>query len=202
VTDRDNGDPRRVGFELEFTGLTLDQTIEALQSSLGGELRMKSAAEQALHVEALGTFNIELDWQYLKRKAAQSAQEEEDNVWIDLLSQVTAELMPMVPMEVVCPPIPMTDLEMLEPMITALRKSGAVGTEDSPFAAYGVHINAEISRLDAVTVFSYLRAFALLQWWLVEAHEVDLSRKLSPYVDLYPEAYLKQLLSQSEPTMD
>ena len=51
-------------------------------------------------------------------------------------------------------------------------------------------------------LFSYLRAFALLQWWLVDAHEVNPTRKVSPYIDLYPQAYLRQVLSRSEATMD
>lgn len=107
-----------------------------------------------------------------------------------------------MPVEVVCPPIPVTHLSALEPMVGALRKAGAVGTEESLLAAYGVHINTEVPRLDASTLHSYLRAFAVLHWWLVDVHEVDPTRKVSPYVDLYPEAYLKQVLSQSDSTMD
>ncbi len=151
-------------------------------------------------VDSLGEFHVEMDRAYLKRKAAQIEQEEEDDgEWIERLSQVAALL---VPVEVVCPPIPVADLGALEPMVAALREAGAVGTEESLLAAYGVHINTEISRLDASTLHSYLRAFAVLQWWLVDAHEVDVTRKVTPYIDLFPEAYLKQVLSESESTMD
>jgi hypothetical protein len=87
-------------------------------------------------------------------------------------------------------------------MVIALRKAGAIGTEESLLAAYGVHINTEIPALDAATLLSYLKAFAILQWWLVDAHEVDATRRVSPYIDLYPEAYLKQVLSRSGSTMD
>ena len=34
------------------------------------------------------------------------------------------------------------------------------------------------------------------------AHEVDFARKVSPYVDLYPAAYLKQVLSRGAPSLD
>jgi len=34
----------------------------------------------------------------------------------------------LVPVEVVCQPIPVTDLAVLEPLVIALRKAGAVGT--------------------------------------------------------------------------
>ena len=199
VTETSDGRPRMVGFELEFSGLTLEQTVDALGASLGGEPATKSAAECTVQVDSLGEFNIELDWDFLKRLAAEKAERDEGAEWVDTLSQVAAMV---VPVEVVCPPIPVTGLESLQPMVAALREAGAVGTEESLLAAYGVHINAEIPCLDAATLSAYLKAFAVLQWWLVEAHAVDPTRKISPYVDLYPQAYVKLLLSRSAPTMD
>jgi hypothetical protein len=196
TVNKDDGSPRMVGFELEFSGITLDETVTALQSALGGSLRSETVAERVLHVAALGDFNIELDWAYLKRKAAEN---ESDEDWLERLGQAAALL---VPVEVVCPPIPITELGVLIPLVAALREAGAVGTEESLLAAYGVHINTEIPALDAKTLFAYLRAFTLLQWWLVDAHEVDVTRKVSSYIDLYPEAYLKQLLSRSVPSLD
>ncbi len=197
--NKDDGSPRMVGFELEFSGITLDDAVAALQSSLGGTLQSESAAERVLRVDSLGAFNVELDWAYLKRKAAQNGPEDEGTDWIERLSQAAALV---VPVEVACPPIPVLDLAKLEPMVAALREAGAVGTEESLLAAYGVHVNPEIPRLDALTLGAYLRAFALLQWWLVDAHAVDATRKVSPYIDLYPESYLKRVLSASRSTMD
>ncbi|MGD2137424.1 MAG: amidoligase family protein [Gammaproteobacteria bacterium] len=200
VLNKDDGSPRLVGFELEFSGITLDETAAALRSSLGAELRSESAAERVLLAGSLGEFTVELDWAYLKRKAAQQEQGEAGgDEWIEHLSQAAALL---VPVEVVCPPLPVTGLGALEPMVAALREAGAVGTEESLLAAYGVHINPEIPVLDAATLLSYLQAFALLQWWLVDAHAVDATRKVSPYIDLFPEAYLKRLLSSSDTGMD
>ena len=198
VTRKHDGSPRRVGFELEFSGLTLEETAAALQASLGGELEMKSAAEQVLHVERLGDFGIELDWSYLKRKAEEAEANGGSDEWLEMLSQAAAML---VPVEVVCPPVPITELDCLETFVAALREAGAVGTEESLLAAYGVHINIEIPRLDAATLLAYLKAFAILQWWLVEAHDVDLTRRISPYIDLYGEAYLHLLLSKRTATM-
>jgi hypothetical protein len=166
---------------------------------LGGRLLSVTAAEQVVEVEGLGQFNVELDWAYLKRKAEETEQGGDGGEWLEPLSQAAALL---VPIEVVCPPIPIGELTALDPMVGALRAAGAVGTEESLLAAYGVHINTEIPLLDAATLSSYLRAFAALQWWLVDAHQVDLTRKVTPYIDLYPEAYLKRLLSRRESTMD
>lgn len=189
-----DGRPRRVGFELEFSGLGVDEAADALRASLGGTLHKVSAAERSLEVESLGRFKVELDWDYLKRRAALAEEEDaaEGREWVDLLSKAATLL---VPIEVVCPPIPITELDCLEALVTSLHAAGAVGTDDSPMAAYGVHINPEIPRLDAPTVTAYLRAFGLLQWWLADAHEVDITRKISPYVDFYPEDYVKLLAS-------
>ncbi|MCF8088259.1 MAG: amidoligase family protein [Desulfotignum sp.] len=195
VTRTRQGSPRQVGFELEFTGLDLEQTTRVVETVLGGTRVRESAAACVVDVPDSGEFTVELDWDFLKKKAAQ---QESDGTgdWIDLLSQAATWL---VPMEVVCPPIDMTALDRLDPLIRALRDAGAKGTKDSMIAAYGVHINAEIPSLDAQVVLAYLHAFSLLQWWLVDAHQVDMARRISPYVDLYPEAYLQVLFSCDKP---
>ncbi len=192
------GELRRVGFELEFSGVTLEDAVTAVSDALKAKTKSATAAETVLEVGDLGDFIVELDWDYLKRKAAEEDPEIDESGWLEFMSQTAALL---VPVEVVCPPIPLDRLELLDPMIAALRQAGAVGTEESLLAAYGVHINSEIPRLDSATLHRYLRAYALLQWWLVEAHDVDPTRKLSPYIDLYPEAYLMQVLTCDAPDM-
>lgn len=193
------GDERVVGFGLEFSGLSLEDAGKALEVSLGGKLRDISAAERELHVDSLGVFRIELDWEFLKRNAANEAENENPGMWVEALTEAAALL---VPLEVICPPIALTNLQVLDPMVSALRDAGAVGTEDSLIAAYGVHINAEAPSLEAPVLLAYLKAFTLLQWWLVDAHQVDPTRRISPYIDLYPEAYLKRLLAQNTATND
>ncbi|WP_036300121.1 amidoligase family protein [Methylomarinum vadi] len=198
IINKDDGTPRKVGYELEFSGLDLEQAGKVLRDALGGNLRQLSAAESELTVDELGVFHIELDWNFLKRKAEENEQKEENGEWIDLLAEAANSL---VPMEIVCPPIAINDLQALTPMVVGLRQAGAVGTEESLLAAYGVHINTELPSLDAETLRAYLRAFSLLQWWLVDAHDVDVARKMSPYIDLYPEAYLKKLFTEPQPTL-
>lgn len=196
---RDDGRIRRVGFELEFSGIDLDQTAAALQASLDARARSETAAERVLESQALGEFRVELDWAYLKKKAAEQGLSATDDEWLERLGQAAATL---VPVEVVCPPIPVTELAVLHPMVSALRDAGAIGTEESLLAAYGVHVNPEIPVLDAPTLQAYLQAFCLLQWWLVDTLDVDATRKLSPYIDLYPEAYVERVLAEGAPDMD
>lgn len=192
-----DGSPRKVGFELEFSGLSLDETLDALARALGGPATKASVAEGTVDAPSLGPFRVELDWSYLKKRAAEEKKAPEP--WLESLSEAAALL---VPMEVVCPPLSIENLPRLDEAVEALRRAGAVGTEESLIAAYGVHINAEIPSLDAATVHAYLKAFCLLQWWLVEAHDVDGTRRLSPYVDLYDEEYVKAILSPGSMTME
>jgi hypothetical protein len=194
----DDGRVRRVGYELEFSGISLDDAVAALETSLGGRVASRTAAEVHFLTDRLGLFHVELDWSFLKIKAAGRGAAE-GGEWLELLSQAAALF---VPVEVVCPPVPLTDMGALQPLLVALREAGAVGTEESLLAAYGLHINVEMPRLDARTLHAYLQAFSLLQWWLVEAHDVDIARRASPYVDLYPEAYIRLLCTQREPDMD
>jgi hypothetical protein len=194
----EDGRIRRVGYELEFSGISLDDAVAALETSLGGRVASRTAAEVHFLTDRLGLFHVELDWSFLKIKAAGRGAAE-GGEWLELLSQAAALF---VPVEVVCPPVPLTDMDALQPLLAALREAGAVGTEESLLAAYGLHINVEMPRLDARTLHAYLQAFSLLQWWLVEAHDVDIARRASPYVDLYPEAYIRLLCTQREPDMD
>ncbi|MCI5108035.1 MAG: amidoligase family protein [Pseudomonadales bacterium] len=180
---------RRVGFELEFTGLDLDTAGQCLISALPGKLIEQNTAAQKILSKELGEFTVEIDWDYLK-KAASAADSSPQH--LHLLRELVS---PFVPVEVVCPPVALDNLAALDPLVQALQQAGARGTDDSLIAAFGVHLNPELPSLDKGVIENYLRAFALLQWWLVKQHEVDLSRRLTPYIDLYPDAYLKQLLS-------
>jgi hypothetical protein len=184
-----------VGFELEFTGISLDAAGKAVAKALDGKLSVKNEALQVVDAAGLGEFQVELDWSYLKKIA-------EQNPGADQLSLLADAASLVVPVEVVCPPIPITDLNKLDPLVNELRQAGARGTDDSVLAAYGVHINASLPALDADTIHRYTKAFALLQWWLVKAHAVNLSRRITPYIDLYPETYVKKLMQTRDPDRD
>lgn len=198
-THGEDGHIRRVGFEVEFGGLTLAHGARLVAEALGAEMRAESAASWRLEVEGLAAFRVELDWRYLKERAAAAEADEGERPWVDVL-QTAAEL--VVPAELVGPPLPLDAIDRMDPALAALRGAGATGTRDSLLAAYGVHVNAEAPTLDVRTLRSYVRAFALLQDWLVAAHDVDLTRRVTPYVDPWPPAYVETVLERSEATVD
>lgn len=130
-----------MGFELEFTGLSLGQASEPVRQALGGNIVKKHTARQVINVDGLGEFQVELDWAYLKKEAAQAPDADHLTLLRDAASLV-------VPVEVVCAPIPITAMNRLYPMVNKLREAGARGTDDSLIAAFGVHINASLPALD------------------------------------------------------
>lgn len=194
VTTTENDDVRRVGFEIEFTGLTIGNVIQILKDVFGGELDRKSAVEYILQTPEYGKFKVELDWEFLKSTALDAKINDDGHEWVDFLHQIALSV---VPVEIVSPPFPLDKLEQLDKLIPALRNAGAKGTDDSVVAAFGVHINPELPSLDVQTVHRYLQAFGLLQWWLNEAHDVNLARKISPYIQLYSEEYVELLLDKT-----
>jgi len=184
---------RRAGLEIEFNGLDIDTAAEVLAEALGADAKRRTAVDFRLESPGLGSFRLELDWAYLKARAEAASIGEESPEWVELLKRLSTDI---VPLELVCPPIALDRLNALNPAIEALRAAGACGTGDSFLAAFGVHINPELPSLAAGDIERFIRSFGLLQWWLVDHRGVDLSRRLSPYVDLYPEAYVLALATR------
>lgn len=185
---------RKVGFELEFSGIALKTVANIVAGVLGERPQVISEAECEVHNSQLGKFQIELDWQFAKdfakeRLEQRSAESEETSADDPLMEWVTKIAGQVVPIEVVCPPIPLDRLQCLDAMVEKLREGGAVGTEESLIYAFGVHINPELPALDAPTITHYLQSYILAEEWLVQKNNVDLMRRVTPYVDLFPKEY-------------
>ncbi|MEM1188227.1 MAG: amidoligase family protein [Pseudomonadota bacterium] len=199
ATTTDSGERRRVGFELEFSGVSLDEASRAVADSLSAPVIQQSSAEHLVADNALGDFSVEIDWQFLKEQARLTTDCESGRDWTVMVRELAKAL---VPVEVVCPPVPINELDTLTPVVHALRDAGAEGTRSSPLASFGVHINAETPSMEGDTLHRYLRAFCLLQWWLMREHNLDITRRLSPFIDPYPESYLHEIHSLIQPSTD
>lgn len=189
---------RRVGFELEFAGLELPVIADILAETLGGSVRPNHHAECIVTVDDLGEFMVELDWKLIKEVASERAsrrnqlsEDEEDR----LLEWFTYAASQVVPSEIVCPPIEIERLNLLNPVVERLRDAGALGTDKALIYAFGVHINPELPDLEANTIIDYIKAYCLAQDWLLKAHDVDPVRRITPYIDLYPKKYIRHVLA-------
>lgn len=200
IANTTEGRLRRVGIELEFAGITHTETTDVVAAWAEQPAKYHSLVEAVVEHDSLGEFEIEVDWRYLKQLAQEQQIAEGSEGWVKLLREAARLI---VPIEVVAPPIALDQLPQLEFLIDKLRQAGAQGTRDSPISAYGLHINAEIPALTAEVVTPYIQAFVLMQWWLVEKHQVDLTRRLSTYIGLYPDAYVNLVLGYTRaPSMD
>ena len=196
------GSERKVGFELEFSGLDVTETCRLITAVYPGKTSVESDFEAQVETAELGLFTVELDWQFGKELAKKGGQKtatgepsELQNSFMQTLASLAGQI---VPLEIVCPPLPLSKLGLLEPIIEQLRQAGAKGTGESPVFAFGVHINAEIPDVSANCLRRYLQAYCIAQDWLIKTHDIDLTRRLTPYVDLYPEEYLRTVLNYDD----
>ncbi|WP_138517660.1 amidoligase family protein [Limnobacter alexandrii] len=188
------GEVRCAGFELEFAGLDLQSAAEAVAKAFEGEVIQDTQAECQVKHPEFGHFKIELDWSFAKNMARKRLEEQganEDAV-LALMTDLARQI---VPLEVVCPPVPVNRLSVLDDMVTNLHAAGALGTSDSLIYAFGVHINAELPDLKPETIVPYLQAYCVSQHWLMKAHKVDTLRRLTPYIDTYPKRYVELVMA-------
>ena len=190
---RADGDPRRVGIEIELQGIDIADLAELTAEVLSGSIDRVSSAEYEISVPDIGEFRVEVDFALLKELANEREERVEEggaglmNLAVDLLSDASATL---VPCEIVTPPIPMRSMAApMDELVKRLRAAGAKGTRQSMLYAFGVHLNVEPPDLDAETVLAYLRAFVCLYDWIVEDGNVDLTRQISPYIRRYEQDY-------------
>jgi len=192
------GQTRRVGFELEFSGIELLQVVALAADALQARSEVHNQAEATLST-GLGDFIIEVDSELAKTLAQRWEATREGGLESDHIGKWAVNLTTeLVPVEVVCPPIALDQLHELNPLVDTLRSNGALGTSGSLLYAFGLHINPELADLSPQHLVAYLKAYVIAQDWLVRKHKVDFTRRLTPYIDLYPAAYIQRVLNYDE----
>lgn len=198
MTCKPGGEPRHVGVEIEMHGIPVDRLVTVVQGALGGVIRQVSRSEYEIDVPDQGTYRVEVDYALLKDMAKDEADESTKNsssesLMIDALDSVSALL---VPCEIVSPPLAMeTIAEPMDAIVEAVRDAGASGTRQSVMYAFGVHLNVEPADMQASTILAYMRAFVCLFDWIVWAGAVDLSRRVTPYINPFPREYQTLILA-------
>ncbi|NKI33572.1 amidoligase enzyme [Wenzhouxiangella sp. XN79A] len=192
--------PRRVGVEMEMAGVEAPDIAQAVIDELGGSFDADSAFSGTVRDTELGEFTVELDAEILTSRRYLDALKQlgielEGGAFRDnlekLLSQVTGLV---VPHELVCPPVPLAALPRIDAIRARLHAAGARGTEASALYAFGLQFNIEIHSQDADHLLAILQAFLLRYPTILERDEIDLSRKLTPYVQPFPEDFVAHLL--------
>jgi hypothetical protein len=201
------GEVRRAGFEFEFAGVGLKASAIIVQHVFGGRTAVESTYMRQVRDTRFGDFSVEIDSSLLKERRYERTLHDLglDAERLDRASlehSLVRVFSRLVPFEIGTPPIPLTELAPLEELRRLLRQNGARGTRASLLYAFGLHINPEIPAEDLGVLLNYLRAFLLLYPELKRRAEVDLARRISPYINPFPPAYAGLVLSEHYPSRD
>lgn len=195
-----NRESRNVGVELEFGGLTLERICEIVQQEVGGKIEKKSRYAAAIHDTPVGKVKVELDavlfTEFKLRGMLQGLPIAKDSrEFTDIVEEALASgARRWVPFELVFAPLPFDRIGELDTVTKAL-SAEAEGTGASIYNAFGLHFNPELPQVDASTALRYLRAFLILFESLKESHDIDLTRKMSPFITPFPRDYIKLVLN-------
>ncbi len=195
---------RKVGLEIEYAGLPLKQAARIVHDLFAGNIEEITSAIFKVTDTELGDFTLELDAIPLQ-KLAQNTKEAEEKVEESLVDDISVHIgkaagnigTKIAPFEIVSPPIKLSDLPKMERLRNALLKAGAKDTKENLYTAFGLHINPEVSSLDTDYIIRHLQSFLLLAPWLKQLHNIDLTRRVTSFIDPFPKTYMELVLNKT-----
>lgn len=202
------GEPRHVGVELEFAAISVRDSAAKVQSLFGGEITEADAHRYFVRGTELGDFTCELDtWLAHRSTPPETPRGVIGAAWDDFQTQlhsVLGDISSLVmPCEIVCPPIPISELERLNALVDLLNSAGVQGTRASPLYAFGAQFNPDIAEASAEWIVSVLKAYLLMSDWLRAVMSIDLTRRLVAFTDPFPRDYSIRVVSPDYwPDMD
>ena len=195
------GQPRKAGFEFEFGNLPILKTVETLQKALGGEIESMTPFEAILHDSTVGRLKVERDANLLKsvkyRRWLETLGIEfsPGTIAHEIEANIDSASKTLVPCEVVTDPIPFDELYKLDVLTSTLNSMGAEGTQHKLMYAFGLHINPSMPDRSATSLRRYIQAFLLLQSWIIESSQIDVTRRFfTKYIDPFPQSYMDLVL--------
>lgn len=195
-----DGEERSAGFEFEFTGVEMIDAAKMIVDLYGGKVNQISGYEFQIQDTRFGTFSLELDASLFLNKKYEKVLE---SVGIDVKKLKNKDKLEdtlrgmastVVPFEIITPPIPLSQINELDELVAKLREWKAKGTGSSFFYAFGLHINPEVPELTAESLTRHLKAYVMLDAWIRKDAEINISRKLTPYINEYEMKYIRHIL--------
>ena len=213
ATTRD-GTERRVGVEIECIALTPYKAARIVADHFGGTVEEEDPFRFRVRDTRFGTFTVELDTQYA-HPSSKLGDIHAEGEWVsqvlDVLRELDAEASRIigtmsesfVPLEIVGPPMPWSTLGEFTDLLRLIHEAGASGTRDGVLYAFGLHLNPEVPAIDAGWITRILQAYNLMSAWLRDEIDVDVTRRILPFIDPFPKTYTKRILHPSyRPGMD
>lgn len=193
-----SGESRRVGVEIELSGLDIGQISALIQDVVGGQLIEVSTYEHHIVNTSVGKVRVEFDallFREMKiRNFFEQLQIDLDSKDKESIEEALASVAQwLVPFELVFEPIAIARLAELE-AVRAHIGQYAEGTNSALLNAFGLHLNPEIPELTVEMALRYLRAFLVLYEELKHGHDVDPIRNLSGFIESFPKDYVLLVL--------
>lgn len=191
--------PRRFGIEIEFSGLELAEVQQLVAKHLMLTAESSSRYRYNLTGDPAGDWLVELDFQLLTKMGEQDIDSDsvKDNLQASLESMLAAVAKPIVPLELVSPPLPFSRLHEVSELITLLHKAGAKGSSESLRYAFGLQLNPEIPSAEVTILLRIIQAFVCLQDWLRHREHIDVVRSLTSYIEPYSKAYQQKITEKN-----
>lgn len=187
IPDNARGETRKVGVELEFAGLTARAAAEVVARKFGGRIEMADPHRFKVETAAWGTFVVELDFV----SAHPENGDEMDTRLAEFIGDISQAI---VPMEIVAPPIPFTEIGVLDGLVVELDRHGAAGSQTGLLSAFGLHLNPEIARADAGWILDVFKAYLILSEWLRREIGVNFKRRITAFIDPFPTDYVRRVV--------
>lgn len=203
------GKPRRVGVEMEMAGIDTARIAAEVVDAVGGHFESESAFSGTVRDTEFGDFGVELDAdvltsrRYLGSLKAVGIEIEPGQLRNNLENVLSRVAGLVVPHELVCPPVEVAALGRIDEIRAGLCRAGAKGTQSSALYAFGLQFNVDIAECSGPHLLSVLRAFFLLFEEICEREEIDFARKLTPFVQRFPEDFVAHVLDPDyDPDLD
>jgi len=200
-----NGCERRIGVEIEFANLDSRQAAQLVRKRFKGQLQEQDPHRFAVLGTEFGDFTVELDWRYVH--GSKSSKEGGEPTRDRLPEKTVSDILERefyttlgdigrlwVPVEIVAPPVPITRLPELDVIVQDLRTAGAEGTDEGFLYAFATQLNPEVPSFEHESILAHLKAFLLLSDWLRKEIDLDVKRRLLPFIDPFPKRYVEKVV--------
>jgi hypothetical protein len=204
-----DGEERSVGFEFEFTGVEMKDAASMVVDLYGGDIEQVSGYEYAVKSTRFGDFSVELDASLFLNKKYEKVL---NTLGLDVdklknkdkLEDTLREMAStVVPFEIITPPVPVSKLSEMDILVDKLREWKAKGTGSSFFYAFGLHLNPEVPELSAESLIRHLKAYVMLDAWIRKDADINIARKLTPYINEYDMEYIRYILrAEYQPSLE
>ncbi len=211
-----NGQKRQIGVEVEFSGLGCRQAADLVHRRFGGQVVEINAYQYTVSDSRLGNFTVELDFHYAHRRLAEEQKRQKPGeegatkehegqspeqgqrlgeLLEASLSETAGDIGSLwMPVEIVTPPVCLAQLTELDGIIDDLRRAGAEGTDEGMLFAFGTQLNPDAPSLETDCLLRHFQAFLLLSDTLRNEIELDVKRRLLPFVDPFPSSYIRRVV--------